>query len=248
MDIRTFMNQIFGTLHIMIDSQRGLCFFAAEVLSYLGYSNPADILAKKVDAEDKWLLSYKECPPEFRSMIWTTTNLRSKVLINESGFYTLVLSSKLPEAQSFRRWVTHTVLPEIRKNGGYILGQEDLDPKELEELRDSVRALSDKVAYLTKRRRELRVEVSKLQQDKKDLKQKNKVCCSEAAEQMDYYIRLIQECADLEDEVQRMKNILHIRTVKKPGVDEDSEAERAKRKMYTVDREGFVVIKTDVDF
>ena len=65
---------------------------------------------------------------------------------------------------------------------------------------------------------------------------------------MDYYIRLIQECADLEDEVQRMKNILHIRTVKKPGVDEDSEAERAKRKMYTVDREGFVVIKTDVDF
>lgn len=67
---------------------------------------------------------------------------------------------------------------------------------------------------------------------------------SEAAEQMDYYIRLIQECAELEDEIQRMKNILHIRTVKKAS--EESEVERAKKQMYTVDREGFIVIKKDI--
>ena len=61
---------------------------------------------------------------------------------------------------------------------------------------------------------------------------------------MAYYIRLIQECAELEDEIQRMKNILHVRTIKKTS--EESEAEKAKEQMYTVDREGFIVIKKDI--
>ncbi len=52
-------------------------------------------------------------------------------LINESGLYSLILSSKLPGAKRFKRWVTSEVLPSIRKNGGYIAGQEQLSDDEL---------------------------------------------------------------------------------------------------------------------
>ena len=52
-------------------------------------------------------------------------------IINESGLYSLVLSSKLPTARKFRRWVTSDVLPSIRKTGGYIAGQKELSPAEL---------------------------------------------------------------------------------------------------------------------
>lgn len=248
MDIRSFCSEMFGAMVVFVDpATMEPWFLGTEITTALGYVNLWGAISRHVDPEDIKRLNYKDVDPDTRSAIWAPSDFRPKVLVNESGMYALAFSSTLETAKDFRRWVTHTVLPEIRRNGGYVLGQEDLDPKEMEELRDSVRALSDKVAYLKKRRRELRTEVSKLQQDKRDLKQKNKVCCSEAAEQMDYYIRLIQECADLEDEVQRMKNILHIRTVN--GVDEESEVEKARKRMYTVDREGFVIVKTDnVDF
>ena len=52
-------------------------------------------------------------------------------IINESGLYSLVLSSKLPTARKFRRWVTSEVLPSIRRSGGYIAGQKELSPEEL---------------------------------------------------------------------------------------------------------------------
>lgn len=51
--------------------------------------------------------------------------------INESGLYTLIIRSRKPEAKKFRKWVTNEVLPSIRKNGGYIVGQETLSDEEL---------------------------------------------------------------------------------------------------------------------
>lgn len=245
MDIREFTNSLFGAMTVLVDTDtKEPWFFGTEVAIYLGYSNVWDAISKHVDAEDIRKYTFKECPVEDRTRIWGPSDFRAKILINESGMYALAFSSRLPAAKDFRRWVTHTVLPEIRSNGGYILGQEDLDPKEMKELRANVHALSEKVVYLRKRRRELRTEVSQLRQDKRDLKQKNKMFRSEAAEQMAYYIRLIQECAELEDEIQRMKNILHVRTIKKTS--EESEAEKAKEQMYTVDREGFIVIKKNI--
>ncbi|MDW5367444.1 BRO family protein, partial [Acinetobacter baumannii] len=50
-------------------------------------------------------------------------------LVNESGLYSLVLTSRKPEAKQFKKWVTSDVLPSIRKNGGYISGQENDDPE-----------------------------------------------------------------------------------------------------------------------
>lgn len=88
----------------------------------LGYSNTRDALAKRVDEEDK-MDGVAICDSIGRE--------QKPVLINESGLYSLILSSKLPTAKQFKRWVTSEVLPSIRKHGGYIAGQEQLTDEEL---------------------------------------------------------------------------------------------------------------------
>lgn len=84
-------------------------FVGKDVAEVLGYSKPTDALAKHVDEDD--------------SLKWgITDNLgrsQQTKIINESGMYSLVLSSKLPQAKEFKRWVTSEVLPTIRKHGAY---------------------------------------------------------------------------------------------------------------------------------
>lgn len=77
----------------------------------LGYSDTDQALRKHVDDEDKLTRQFNG-----------SGQSRSATIINESGLYSLVLSSKLPGAKKFRRWVTSEVLPSIRKHGGYIAG------------------------------------------------------------------------------------------------------------------------------
>ena len=77
----------------------------------LGYAKPENAIATHVDAEDKTTTLIQG----------TGLNYKSKVvIINESGLYSLILSSKLPQAKAFKRWVTSEVLPQIRQTGGYI--------------------------------------------------------------------------------------------------------------------------------
>ena len=83
-----------------------------------------DALSSHVDAEDKKLAKVGEIPT------LKTGNFGAYV-INESGLYSLILSSKLPNAKKFKKWVTGEVLPSIRKNGGYIAGQETMTDDEL---------------------------------------------------------------------------------------------------------------------
>lgn len=83
-------------------------FVGKDVADVLGYKNTKDALAKHVDAEDK-----------LGSQIATSGQNRNMVIINESGLYSLVLSSKLPSAKKFKRWVTSEVLPALRKTGQY---------------------------------------------------------------------------------------------------------------------------------
>ena len=84
-------------------------FVGKDVAQALGYSNTRDALNKHVDAEDR-----------LESQIATSGQRRSFIIINESGLYSLILSSKLPQAKAFKRWVTSEVLPQIRQTGGYI--------------------------------------------------------------------------------------------------------------------------------
>ncbi|HGI4361160.1 TPA: phage antirepressor KilAC domain-containing protein [Streptococcus agalactiae] len=81
-------------------------FVGKDVADILGYSNSRDALSKHVDTEDK-----------LTSQIATAGQMRNQTIINESGLYSLILSSKLPQAKEFKRWVTSEVLPSIRKNG-----------------------------------------------------------------------------------------------------------------------------------
>ena len=107
MEIQTFNfeNQQVRTIEIENEPY----FVGKDITEILGYSNSRDALYKHVDEEDK-----------LTSQIATSGQNRNMVVINESGLYSLILSSKLPNAKKFKRWVTSEVLPAIRKHGGYL--------------------------------------------------------------------------------------------------------------------------------
>ena len=84
-------------------------FVGKDVAEILGYSRPDHAITAHVDDEDK--LMYQ---------IDTSGQNRNMFIINESGLYSLILSSKLPKAKGFKHWVTSEILPSIRKTGGYL--------------------------------------------------------------------------------------------------------------------------------
>ena len=87
-------------------------FVGKDVAAVLGYSNTRDAIARHVDEEDKASVG-----------IHDGSQMREVVAVNESGLYSLILSSKLPNAKKFKRWVTSEVLPSIRKHGAYMTDQ-----------------------------------------------------------------------------------------------------------------------------
>lgn len=117
-DIQLFENTEFGKLTVLSfeDSGDTVWFIGKEVTTLLGYSNTRDALKKHVDDEDKNTVAIRDGNQKGNP---------NKVVINESGLYSLILSSKLPSAKKFKHWVTSEVLPMIRKTGGYV-NNEDL--------------------------------------------------------------------------------------------------------------------------
>lgn len=112
--LQVFENPEFGSIRtVEIGGEPWLV--GKDVAVALGYSNSKDALMRHVDAEDKR-----------GSRIPTPSGNQKMTIINESGLYSLILSSKLPGAKKFKRWVTSEVLPSIRKTGAYIApGAED---------------------------------------------------------------------------------------------------------------------------
>lgn len=96
-------------------------FVGKDVAEVLGYTNSRKAISDHVDDEDKNTVT-------IRDGIQGNPNM---TIINESGMYSLILSSKMPGTKQFKRWVTSEVLPSIRKHGGYIAGQEEMSPEEL---------------------------------------------------------------------------------------------------------------------
>lgn len=122
-EIQIFSNEEFGEIRTLaIDDEPWLV--GKDVAEILGYANPNEAISDHVDDEDK--LNSKTL-----SSFSANLGQRGGWLINESGLYSLIMSSKLPAAKKFKRWVTSEVLPSIRKNGGYIAGQESMTPAEL---------------------------------------------------------------------------------------------------------------------
>lgn len=117
--IKVFKNAEFGSIRTV--EQNGEPWFVGkDVAIALGYEKPTDAVRKRTDAEDRGI-SKKETPSGMQEM----------TIINESGLYSLILSSKLPTAKKFKHWVTSEVLPSIRQTGGYIAGQEHMTDDEL---------------------------------------------------------------------------------------------------------------------
>ena len=106
--LQVFKNNEFSIKSLVIDNEPW--FVGKDVAEILGYTNPSKALLDHVDKEDK-----------LNNETLSSLGQRGGWLINESGLYSLILSSKLPNAKKFKRWVTSEVLPAIRKTGGYQL-------------------------------------------------------------------------------------------------------------------------------
>ena len=115
-DLTTFTNPEFGQVRtVEIDGTPWLV--GKDVAMALGYKNPTKAIIAHVDDEDKQL---EMLPQEAEAQNGTLPSGSTKTaLINESGLYSLILSSKMPKAKAFKRWVTSEVLPAIRKTGAY---------------------------------------------------------------------------------------------------------------------------------
>lgn len=118
-ELQIFKHEEFGEIRMM-EVNGNPYFVGKDVAEILGYSNSRKALADHVDEDDKGVT---KCD--------TLGGSQQLTVINESGLYSLILSSKLPTAKRFKHWVTSEVLPSIRKNGGYISGQETLSDDEL---------------------------------------------------------------------------------------------------------------------
>ena len=108
-EIKIFKNEMFGEIRTLVNEKGETFFVGKDVAEALGYSNTRKALQDHVDDEDKGVTKRD-----------TLGGIQQMVVINESGLYSLVLSSKLPQAKEFKRWITSEVLPQIRQTGGYI--------------------------------------------------------------------------------------------------------------------------------
>ncbi len=141
--VQVFNNSQFGDVRVIMQGEQPW-FVGRDVAQVLGYSNVRDAVLKKVEDEDK-----------LRMQITDAGQRRNVTIINESGLYSLILSSKLPSAKQFKHWVTSEVLPAIRKEGMYMTTEV------------AEQAVDDTAAYLAKA---LRVANDVLEKQKQELK------------------------------------------------------------------------------
>ena len=141
-ELQIFKNPEFGEIRT-VEINNEPWFVGKDVASVLGYANTRKALADHIDDEDK-LDGVTIRDPIGRE--------QNPVIINESGLYSLILSSKLPTAKKFKHWVTSEVLPTIRKHGAYMtpetLQEAILNPDMMIQLCQQLKAEQDKNAAL----------------------------------------------------------------------------------------------------
>ena len=149
-ELQIFQNKNFGQIRtIIIDDE--VWFVGKDVSEALGYERPDNAIRNHIDEEDKLM-----------HQISASGQSRKMVIINESGLYSLILSSKLPQAKEFKRWVTDEVLPTIRKHGGYLTPQKIeealLNPNTLIQLATTLKEEQEKNKKLLIKNSELSVD------------------------------------------------------------------------------------------
>lgn len=116
--VQVFNNEQFGDVRVIMQDEQPW-FVGKDVASVLGYGNTRQALASHVDVEDKTSVQILDGGSNYKSRA---------TIINESGLYSLIMSSKLPSAKQFKHWVTSDILPTIRQHGAY------LTPEKVEEV------------------------------------------------------------------------------------------------------------------
>lgn len=129
-DLKIFENPEFGSVRV-IEKDGEPWFVGKDVATILGYTNTRDALIKHVDDEDKGVAN---CD--------TLGGKQKLTIINESGLYSLILSSKLPTSKKFKRWITSEVLPSIRRTGSYSLVDTSQLSPQLQALNQIVQVLN----------------------------------------------------------------------------------------------------------
>ena len=133
-ELQIFENPEFGTIRsVEVDGEPWLV--GKDVAAALGYTDTSDALKRHVDDEDKLTRRFTD-----------SGQSREMYIINESGLYSLILSSKLPSAKKFKRWVTGEVLPSIRKSGGYLA---PAAAKALDDMTAAIQLLSEQMEELS---------------------------------------------------------------------------------------------------
>lgn len=143
MGIQTFNHELFGAIRTMTNERGETFFVGKDVALALGYSKSRNALAAHVDSEDK----------KDALIQGPLGGAQKMTVINESGLYSLILSSQLPSAKVFKRWVTSEVLPQIRQTGGYIPTRNARTGEALSEA--EIVAVADKVMQRTISRKNL---------------------------------------------------------------------------------------------
>lgn len=136
-ELQIFNNPDFGDIR-MVELEGEPWFVGKDIATALGYADTAQAIRKHIDADDKGVVD-----------LTTPGGIQKTTIINESGVYSLIFSSKLERAQQFKRWVTSEVLPSIRKQGAYLTpaAEQKLDAllSEFQKLAGRVEALEDAV-------------------------------------------------------------------------------------------------------
>lgn len=101
-------------------------FVGNDVAKILGYKRVGDALKQHVDSDERETLTYKAFG-DLAQSLWKGNDFSSKTVITESGVYSLIFGSELPNAKQFKHWVTHEVLPSIRKHGVYMTDEKAYD-------------------------------------------------------------------------------------------------------------------------
>ncbi len=130
-----FENSLFGALNYEV-LNGDPWFRAGDVYAALDLDKS---VIRRIDDDDKMSISTTLKNGGHRKMVY----------ISEAGVYQMIFASRSAVAKEFKRWLCHVVLPSIRKNGGYIIGQENMDEAELKELTAKVSQLAEEVASLT---------------------------------------------------------------------------------------------------
>lgn len=114
--LQVFTNEKFGEVRTVLKEGEPW-FVGKDIAEKLGYARPTKVIQDRVDEEDKDVIPIQD----------SIGRSQNTPIINESGMYSLILGSKLPQAKEFKRWVTSEVLPSLRKNGTYSITTQNVN-------------------------------------------------------------------------------------------------------------------------